>query len=124
MKRGGIVEKKGRKFFSKDDIGIIGSYSSFLALLLVATILGFRKFFEFLIERPESSADNWFLVLIIVLGLLFVVIPSIPITVSIIRGFRERNYWLACFLIFITCVYLFAVASQFIYTLVDLLADL
>ncbi len=117
------MNKKERQFFSKDDIGIIGSYSSFLALLLVATILGFRHFFEFLVGLPDSSADNWFLVLILAIGFTFIVIPSIPIIASIIRGFRERNYWLACFLIFIMCIYLFAVTYQFIYTLVDLMAN-
>jgi uncharacterized membrane protein len=113
------MKKKERGFFSKDDIGIIGSYSSFLALLLVATILAFRSFVEYLIELPAASAEHWFIVMIIVIGVVFVVMPSIPIITSIVRGFKKRNYWLSFFLIFILVVYFFAVTFQFGYTLID-----
>lgn len=113
------MKKKDRKFFSREDIGIIGSYSSFLALLLVATILAFRSFVEYMLEAPASSVEEWFLVLIIVIAVVFVVIPSIPIIASIVRGFKKRNYWLSFFLIFIICTYFFAIVFQFGYTLID-----
>jgi len=113
------MKKKERKFFSREDVGIIGSFSSFLALLLVATILAFRSFIEYLIEAPASSAENWFLFMIIVIGVFFVAIPSIPIIASIVRNFKKRNYWLASFLIFITLVYFFSITYQFAYTLID-----
>lgn len=113
------MEKKERKFFSREDIGLIGSYSSFLALLLVATILAFRSFVEYLLEAPTTQAEHWFLLMIIVIGVVFVVIPSIPIITSIVRGFKSRRYWLSSFLIFILVVYFFAITFQFGYTLID-----
>lgn len=113
------MKKKDRKFFSKEDISIIGSFSSFLALLLVATILAFRSFVDYMIEAPSASAENWFFAMIIITGVIFLLIPSIPIVASIFRSFKSRNYWLASFLVFITLVYLFAITYQFTYTLID-----
>lgn len=116
--------KEAKKFFSSGDIGIIGSYSSFLALLTIATILAFRHIFDYIIEllvkgTSASSIEAAFIVVIIFFGLIFIVLPSIPIITSIARAFRDRNRWLATTLIFIYCVYVFAIISQFIYTLLD-----
>ncbi|MDY6794982.1 MAG: hypothetical protein SWK76_06845 [Actinomycetota bacterium] len=116
--------KETKKVFSSKDIGILGSYSSFLALLLVATILAYRNIFDYMVELfvegvGISTIEVIFIILIIAAGLAFLVLPSIPIIMSTGRAFKESNHALAWMLIFILGIYIFAVISQFAYTLLE-----
>lgn len=113
-----------KKKFSSEDIGIIGSYASFYGFLLVATVLAYRQIFDSvsgLLKEGFDIAvvDYFFLILIIMFGALFLVLPTIPISRTIIANFKEKNKRLAWTLIFIIIVYDFALIFQLIYTYVD-----
>lgn len=107
---------------NKEDMGIIGSFSSFLALMLIATVLAFRHVLDYVLDEisrgtPPKTVEVLFYVMIAAIGVVFVVLPSIPLVTSTIRALREKNLKLAWSLVFIGCVYVFAVVSQFIYHL-------
>lgn len=121
-------QKKFKRRLTKEDIGVIGSYSSFLALLLIATVLAFRHIFNYVINLYFTGASSTLLTvvftsLIVAVGVAFIVIPSLPLLLSIRRAFRVKNHWLAWVLIFICLVYIFAIISQFVYTLLNKLID-
>ncbi|MBU1670026.1 MAG: hypothetical protein KKF41_09880 [Actinobacteria bacterium] len=108
------------RMFSVEDVGVIGSYSSFLALLLIATLLAYRHIFDYgleLLRKGESGAGVAVAVylLLAVFDLLFIVVPAIPIASSTRRAFQRRRRPLGLVLIFISTVYVFALSSQFIY---------
>jgi hypothetical protein len=114
------------KKFSSEDVGVIGSYASFYGFLLVATILAYRQIFDYLSGLLKkglsiSVVDSLFLILIIIFGVFFLVLPTIPIVRTISSNFREKNLRLAWTLIFIIVVYDFALAFQLIYAYVDVI---
>lgn len=116
--------KKTDRMFSSEDISIIGSYSSFLALLLIATLLAFRYVFDYgleLLREGESTAavKGTIYLLLFLCDLLFVVVPGIPLVISIRRAFRERNRALGLVLVFISAVYVFALSAQFFYMVIE-----
>jgi uncharacterized membrane protein YhaH (DUF805 family) len=118
-----IVKDDG-KIFSSNDISIIGSYSSFLALLLVATVFAVRGIFDELIKlyaagTPFDTVEVLLIIAIVVFGLVFILIPAIPISITVRRAFKEGNKWLAWIIIFITSAYAFAVCFQVFYTLIN-----
>ena len=65
------------------------------ALLLIATVLAYRSIIEYIVDlviggSPDTTVDIVFLVLIIVFGVFFIVIPAIPLVTSIVRAFKEK----------------------------------
>lgn len=121
MKR--IIKDDG-KIFSSNDISIIGSYSSFLALLLVATVFAVRGIFDEMIKlyaagTPFDTVEVLLIIFILTFGLIFILVPAIPISITVRRAFKEGNKWLAWIIIFITTTYAFAVCFQVFYALID-----
>ncbi len=113
------------KRFSPEDIGIIGSYSSFLALLLVATVLVYRTIVEYAIDlvvrnEPEGYIVFMVYLLLILSEVIFAVLPMIPLVISIRRAIKDRNHWLYLTLIYISLVYLFSINAQFLILLIDM----
>jgi len=103
---------------------MIGSYSSFLALLLVATLLAFRNIFDYGLGllRDGESPMVVMVTVYLLLGLcdlLFIVVPGVPMVISIRRAFRNGNRALGITLSFIGLVYLFAITAQFVYMAIE-----
>lgn len=121
MKR--IIKDDGR-IFSPEDVSIIGSYSSFLALLLIATILAIRSIFDeiIMLYSAGTSFDELEVILIVLVlffGTVFVLVPAIPISITTRRALGEKNRALAWTLIFVTTVYVVSIIYQLIYVVID-----
>ena len=117
-------EKKKRKRLTRDDISLIGSYASFLGLLLIATLLDIRYTFEELIApnaagAPGTANDAVAKISLLLFGLAFLVIPFIPIATSITKAFRESRRFLAFILIYILLIYMLVIIYQYFFTLLD-----
>ena len=113
-----------KRFFSKEEIGTIGSYSSLFGCLLIATILAYREIFDVVFglaqNRLASASINLVFVLMMgIFGLIFVVIPSIPIVRDITVDFKDKNRRMAWMLIFLVFVYDFALFFQLIHYYLD-----
>jgi hypothetical protein len=125
MKR--IIKDDG-KIYSPEDVSIIGSYSSFLALLLIATILAIRSIFDELIRlyvtgTPFDVLEVVIIVTALVFGAAFLLIPAIPISITTRRAFAEKNRALGWTLIFISAVYVVSIAYQLVYSVIDKVAN-
>ena len=110
-----------KKHFSREELAIIGSYSSFFGFLLIATILAYRHIFDYILNLMEQKLpvfliDISFIGMIIIFAVLFLVIPSSIIIRDIRAEFHSKNSKLAWVLIFLISIYDFALISQFIYT--------
>ena len=117
-------DKEKHKRLTQAEIGLIGSYASFLGLLLIATLLDIRYFFDELIgtntaEAPGSTAGIVAIVSLLLFGLAFLVIPFIPIATSITKAFRESRRFLAFILIYILLIYMLVIIYQYFFTLLD-----
>lgn len=121
MKR--IIKDDG-KIFSSEDVSIIGSYSSFLALLLIATILAIRSIFDEVINLYVAGTrfdalEMVIIALVLVFGGIFILFPAIPISITTRRAFEGKNRALGWTLIFISTAYVVSIVYQFIYVVID-----
>ena len=121
----------GKKRFglSREDIGIVGSYSSFFGLLLIATILSYRSIFYLVIENFMTHIPPYYDYLAIIMSLtifavIFVVIPAIPVSSDIYQNFRAKNYRLVFMLIFLVLIYVVALLFQMIHVHNDVVGSL
>lgn len=113
-----------KRFFSKEDIGSIGSYASLFGFLLIATILAYREIFDFIVDLAQNriqgaTVNLLFVLMMVIFGLIFVIIPTIPIISDIIVDFKNKNRRMAWMLIFMVLVYDFALFFQLIHYYVD-----
>ena len=118
------MARKQLPFLSSEEIGMIGSYSSFLGLLLIATILGYRHIFDTVFDLakgglPTSLTYLVFTIMMVIFALLFIVLPSIPIVKDTTAMFKKNNRRMAWMLVFLLCVYNVALVAQLIYTYLD-----
>ena len=118
------MDKKIKPFISQEEVGTIGSYSSFLALLLVATVLAYREIFDTIVDLaqnglPISLVYLVFAVMMVVFIFVFVLLPSIPIVRDIRISLKINNRRLGWLLIFVIVVYDFAILFQLIHAYID-----
>ena len=109
----------------KEDIATIGSYSSFFGLLLIATVLSYKSIFYFVIENLMNGVppDYNYPVIIfafIVFGIVFIVIPAVPISIEIWKNAKTRNYQLLSMLVFLVSIYCIALFFQMAQVYYDL----
>lgn len=81
-------KQKNKPLYSREEVGIIGSYSSFFGFLLIATILSFRHIVLTLIELvhtgwPDADIMRVSVMLLLLFTLVFVIIPAYPILLDI-----------------------------------------
>jgi hypothetical protein len=117
-------EKKKRKRLTRDDISLIGSYASFLGLLLIATLLDIRYTFEELIApnaagAPGTANDAVAIISLLLFGLTFLLIPFIPIAHSIVGAFREGHRYLALILTYMLFIYIVVIIYQYFFETLD-----
>lgn len=101
----------------REEIGIIGSYSSFFGLLLIATMLSYKSIFYFIIENLMKGfpAEYYYPVIIfafVLFAVVFIVIPAVPISIDIWENAKKRNYQLLFMLSFIVIIYCIALFFQ------------
>ena len=120
-KKTGFSEKLS---FDGEDTGIIGSYSSFFGLLLIATILSYKTIFAAgfdFIYNGSGMVDAQMAVVLMFAAFLivFVVIPSVPLISEIVNKIREKRWYLAFMLVFLLLIYSVALVFQFIHSYLD-----
>lgn len=120
LKNNDNMPKKKRFGLEKEELGLIGSYSSFFGLLLIATILSYRSIFYLIIENFIARIPPYFdymaiIVSVIFFALLFIIIPAIPISSDICENIREKNFRVAIMLIFLVLIYTIALLFQIIH---------
>jgi len=120
-KKAGFLNKSS---LDKEDIGIIGSYSSFFGLLLIATILSYKTIFaagfEFLYGGSDLlNAQMTVFLMFTIFLLVFVAIPALPLFSELIHNFRERKWYLMFMLIFLLLIYGVALVFQFMHSYFD-----
>ncbi|UUX91157.1 hypothetical protein [Methanoplanus endosymbiosus] len=108
----------------KEDIGIVGSYSSFFGLLLIATILSYKTIFaagfEFLYGGSDLIGARMSVFLMFAIFLIvFVAIPAVPLISEIIHGVRDKKWYLVLMLIFLLLIYAVALVFQFVHSYFD-----
>ena len=115
---------KRQSLFGQGAIGTIGSYSSFFAFLLIASILAYRQIFDLVIDFAQSGLSNLlvdlaFVVMMVIFVGIFIAVPAIPTIKEITANFREKNRRMAWMLIFVTSIYEFALFFQLVYLYLD-----
>ena len=72
------MKKSIQRFFSAQEAGIIGSYSSFLGLMLIATVFAFREIFFIVYELTQDKMSSALVILVyIILMLVFALILAL-----------------------------------------------
>jgi len=114
-------------FLQEGETGVFGSYCSFFAFMLVATLLVLRTIFEnltaLILMHGGSSSSEMMLAEIIVLFLLFryffIVVPTFLVVKEILYRFSLQSRRIAYVLIFALVVYDVTLAFQIIHSFID-----
>ena len=114
---------------SREDIGIIGSYSSFFALLLIATILSYRSILYFIIENfitglPPHYNYPAIIISFLIFGSIFIAVPAIPVSFDIYDNAKNRKYKLMLMLIFLVLIYAVALFFQIVQVYYEIMENL
>jgi hypothetical protein len=120
-KKAGFLKKF---YFDGEDTGIIGSYSSFFGLLLIATILSYKTIFaagfDFIYnDSGIGNAQTAVILMFAVFLIVFVAIPSVPLISEIVNGIREKRWYLVFMLVFLLLIYSVALVFQFVHSYFD-----
>lgn len=112
--------KKVTKQLDTKQIQIIGSYSSFYGLLLIATLIFYRNLFETTVSMlqrnvPETHVIIYFYIILTIFILMFFIFPNIVIIVNIINAYKHHKGKFVWLLIYITLIYNLTAIVQFIY---------
>jgi len=119
-------------FLQEGETGVFGSYCSFFAFMLVATLLVLRTIFEnltaLILMNAGSSSSEMMLAEIIVLFLLFsvffIVVPTFLVVKEILYRFSLQSRRIAYVLIFALIVYDVTLAFQIIHSFIDSFSQL
>jgi len=121
----------GKKRFGlgREELGLVGSYSSFFGLLLIATILSYKSIFYLIIENFLTHIPPYYdytavIMSLTIFTLIFVVIPAIPVVSDIYENFRGKNYRLMVMLVFVVLIYVIALLFQMIHVHNDVIGNL
>jgi len=114
-------------FLQEGETGVFGSYCSFFAFMLVATLLVLRTIFEnltaLILMNAGSSSSEMMLAEIIALFLLFsvffIVVPTFLVVKEILYRFSLQSRRIAYVLIFALIVYDVTLAFQIIHSFID-----
>lgn len=112
--------KKVTKQLSTQQIQIVGSYSSFYGLLLVATFIFYRNLFETTVNMlqrnvPETHVIIYFYIIITIFILMFFIFPNIVIMVNVINAHKTHKGKFVWLLIYIALIYNLTAIVQFVY---------
>ncbi|MBN1432637.1 MAG: hypothetical protein JW931_07660 [Methanomicrobiaceae archaeon] len=113
----------------REELSLVGSYSSFFGLLLIATILSYRSIYYFVLENFIIRIPPYYDYLAIIasltiFGLIFLIIPAVPISSDILENFRKRNFRLMLMLTFVVLIYVIALLFQMVHVHIDVTGEL
>ncbi|MBN2735097.1 MAG: hypothetical protein JXQ82_09615 [Methanomicrobiaceae archaeon] len=125
MKFSGIRKHK----LSHEEMGIVGAYSSFFGLLLIATILSYRSILFFTIENlitqiPEQFNYSAIVFSFVVFGIIFILIPALPVSFDIYENAVKKNFKLMCMLLFLIIIYAAALIFQMFQAYLEMIGSI
>lgn len=119
-----LKTRTNKPFVPREGVGVIGSYSSFFGLLLIATVLVYREIFYNVFDLvqkglPSELVNLTFIATIVIFAVVFVAIPFVPTIKEIAAAFKDGNRRMAWMLVFIICIYGFALLFQLVYAYLE-----